>query len=125
MNSDLKNNRAMSQTFTNLPGGRVYKLDRVIDKIKDSQRKQIKVLAAQLEKKNRNQVTMAMTQFKMKKADLFVKEKIKERVEEQKWRNEKKSEKVASRKALLEHEKEKKRLELYEKEKREMSPIHF
>ena len=44
MNTDLKNNRAMSQTFTNLPGGRVYKLDRVIEKIKDSQRKQIKVL---------------------------------------------------------------------------------
>jgi len=50
---------------------------------------------------------------------------MKERVDEQKWKNEKKSEKVASRKALIENEKEKKRLELYEKEKREMSPIHF
>ena len=43
-------------------------------------------------------------------------EKIKER-------NEQKMEKVAKRKALLEAESRKKALQLYEKEKREMSPI--
>ena len=44
----------MSQTFTKLPQGRVPPLDKVLSKIKEGQRKQLKVLRAQLQKKDRN-----------------------------------------------------------------------
>ena len=53
-NGMMQGNRAMSQTFTKLPQGRVPPLDKVLSKIKEGQRKQLKVLRAQLQKKDRN-----------------------------------------------------------------------
>ena len=44
----------MSQTFSKIPAGRIPPLDKVLMKIKDGQRKQLKVLKAQLQKKDRN-----------------------------------------------------------------------
>ena len=37
--SGLNRRALMSQTFTKLPGGRVYKLDQVLNRIKESQNK--------------------------------------------------------------------------------------
>ena len=66
VNGSLAHNRAMSQTFTKLPGCKIPQVDQVIDKIRESQRKQLKVLKAHLVKKDKNQVTLAMGQFKAK-----------------------------------------------------------
>lgn len=63
-------------------------LDRVLSKIKDSQRKQIKVIQANLAKKDRNEVTMAMFNFKAKKAEETAKEMLENKVYNIKDRNE-------------------------------------
>ena len=47
-------NAMMSQTCAKLPGQRVPQLDHVLGKIKEGQRKQLKVLKANLVKKDRN-----------------------------------------------------------------------
>ena len=53
-----------------------HNLDRVLNKIKDSQRKQLKVIQANLVKKDRNEVTLAMFNFKAKKAEETAKEML-------------------------------------------------
>ena len=99
----------MSQTYTKLPGQRVPQLDHVLDKIKDGQRKQMKVLKANLIKKDRNQVTLALRTFKEKKAEDTAKELLEEKMQVIREKNEDKALKVAQRKALIEAQKEKKR----------------
>ena len=44
----------MSNTVGKLPVERFHKLDKVLDKIKEGQRKQLKVLKAHIAKKDRN-----------------------------------------------------------------------
>ena len=123
----LTRNRHLSQTViaSNGVGGHqsTQNLDRVLSKIKDSQRKQIKVIQANLAKKDRNEVTMAMFNFKAKKAEETAKEMLENKVYNIKERNEWQAEKVAKRKAMLEAEKLKKQRELHKKEKFEMSPL--
>ena len=70
----------MSQTCTKLPGQRVPQHDQVISKIKESQRKQMKVLKANLVKKDRNQVNLAVRTFKEKKAEDTAKELLAEKI---------------------------------------------
>ena len=84
----------------------------------------MKVLKANLIKKDRNQVTLALRSFKEKKAEDTVKERLDEKIQSIKETNEAKAAKVAQRKATLEAEKEKKRKELAEKEKSQMTPLH-
>ena len=108
-------NRAMSQTFTRLPG-RAPPIENVLGKIREGQHKQLKVLKAQLKKKDRNQVQIALTQFKAKKAEEFAKDQIEERVYRIKERTELQNAKVAKRKALIEAQKEAERRKLYVKE---------
>ena len=115
-------NRAMSQTFTRLPG-RAPPIEHVLGKIKEGQVKQLKVLKAHLKKKDRNQVTMALTNFKAKKAEEVAKEMIEDRIYRIKERNEWKNEKVAKRKAIIEAQKEAERKKLAEKEQEMMSPM--
>lgn len=98
-------------------------LEQVLDKIKESQRKQMKVLKANLVQKDRNQVTLAMREFKEKKAEETAKELLEDKILTIKEKNENKASKVALRKAALEAEDKRKRKQLAEKEKREMMPI--
>lgn len=69
----------------------------------------MKVLKANLIKKDRNQVTMAVRTFKEKKAEDTAKELLDEKIQSIKEKNENKVEKVAQRKAVIEAQKEKKR----------------
>lgn len=62
-------------------------------------------------------MTLALRNFKEKKAEDTAKEMLDEKIQTIKYKNEEKAEKVARRKALLEAEKEKKRKELAEREK--------
>ena len=123
----LARNRQLSQTViaSSGVGGHAssQNLDRVLGKIKDTQRKQIKVIQARLAKKDRNEVTNAMFNFKAKKAEETAKDMLENKVYNIKERNEWQAEKVAKRKAVLEAEKLKKQKELHEKEKIEMSPL--
>ena len=88
----LARNRQMSQTVIASSGvgghASTQNLDRVLSKIKDSQRKQIKVIQANLAKKDRNEVTMAMFNFKAKKAEETAKEMLENKVYNIKERNE-------------------------------------
>ena len=86
----------------------MHNLDHVLNKIKDSQRKQIKVIQAQMAKKDRNEVTLAMFNYKAKLAEEKVQERLDQKVYDIKERNELQAEKVAKRKAILEAEKLKK-----------------
>lgn len=113
----------MSQTFSKLPAGRVPPLDKVLGKIKESQRKQLKVLKAQLEKKDRNSIMEAVRTFKEKKAEETAKELQEDKVQRLKDRNDVKFEKVAKQKAMIDAAKQRKCSQLYQKEKREMSPV--
>ena len=47
-------NAVMSQTFAKLPGSRVPPLEMVLNKIRGNQQKSLKVLKANLAKKDRN-----------------------------------------------------------------------
>lgn len=113
----------MSQTFARLPGSRVPQLDLVLNKINDNRQKQLKVLKANLAKKDRNQVITAIRQFKDKKYSLEAKQNLEDYFAVVKWKNEKKAAGVAQRKAVIEAINEKKRNRLSEKEQREMSPL--
>ena len=67
---------------------------------------------------------MALRNFKEKKSSQVAKEMLEEKIYILKDKNERQMAKVAQRKALIEAAEEKKRNELLEIEKREMSPIH-
>ena len=66
----------------------------------------MKVLKANLKKKDRNQVTMAVRTFKEKKAGDTAKELLDEKIYKIKEKNENKVAKVAQRKAIIEAEKQ-------------------
>ena len=67
----------------------------------------MKVLKANLIKKDRNQVTLAVRTFKEKKAEVTAKELLDEKIQTIKEKNEIKNAKVAQRRAILEAQKEK------------------
>ena len=84
----------------------------------------MKVLRANLVKKDRNQVTLAVRTFKERKAEDTAKELLDEKIQTIKEKNENRNARVAQRRAVLEAQKEKKRRELAEKERREMTPMY-
>ena len=65
-----------------------------------------------------------MRTFKEKKAEDTAKELLEEKMQIIKEKNEDKAFKVAQRKAIIEAQKEKKRKELFEREKVQMTPMH-
>ena len=69
----------------------------------------MKVLKANLKKKDRNQVTMAVRTFKEKKAEETAKEILEDKIFSIKERNDNKVAKVAQRKAIIDAQKEQKR----------------
>ena len=62
----------------------------------------MKVLKANLIKKDRNQVTMAVRTYKEKKAEVTAKDMLEEKILSIKEKNDNKVAKVAQRKAVLE-----------------------
>jgi hypothetical protein len=88
--------------MASMPGIRVPQLDQVLDKIRDSQQKQMKVIKANLTKKDRNSVTLAVRTFKEKKASEVAKEMLEDKIYKIKDKNDRQIAKVAERKIVIE-----------------------
>lgn len=100
----------MSMTLTKLH--RLPRLDQALTKIDESHRKRLKVLRASMQKRDRNEVKMALRQHREQKALETAKELLEDRVYELKYKNEEKSSKVHQKKLKLELKDEKRRREL-------------
>ena len=98
-------------------------MESAMNKVKDNQRKQMSVIKADLQRKEKNNIRLAVRAIKEKKIEDNLQEANLDRVEHIQFLRQRKMEGVEKNKLKMENEKEKKRIELMKKENEEMSPI--